>query len=474
MSSHRHAWLLVFACLSLVTLAGERPPPAEKCIQPCKKNPRYWAYREKPVLLLGGSKTDHIFLAEGLMPHLDEMAAIGANYVRNTMSQREGVDLKPHLRLPDGRFDLNKWNPVYWEKFDACLKACEARGIIMQIEVWDRFDFSQEHWAISPWNPKNNINYSAKESGLAHAYPAHPWQDRQPFFHTLRGMPRYKPILTIIRQHQERFVEKMLSYSLKHGNVLYCMNNETSTPPAWGLYWMAFIRKRAAAQARRVYVTDMFDDGWKPEQSAKLRQAFDQPALYDFIDISQINSRNFNQAHWDRFSWVTRQIRKTPRPLNNTKIYSDGETRWGSGTPRDGVERFWRNLLCGAASCRFHRPGAGIGLNDTAKACIQAARKAESLVPFWTISPRMALLKDRESDEAYLAAAPGRAYVLYFTQGGAVKLVLKGHEKPYQLRWINIATGQWGQTLRLKKQSEVALTAPSPSPWTAVLTAASQ
>jgi hypothetical protein len=70
------------------------------------------------------------------------------------------------------------------------------------------------------------------------------------------------------------------------------------------------------------------------------------------------------------------------RPVNHTKIYSDGETDFGSGTPQDGIERFWRNLLCGSASSRFHRPTAGIGLNVTAQACIRAARKVETLVCF--------------------------------------------------------------------------------------------
>ncbi|MDP6556201.1 MAG: hypothetical protein QGG71_16145, partial [Pirellulaceae bacterium] len=65
-------------------------------IQIYTQNLRYWQYKGQPVLLLGGSKTDHIFLAEGLKEHLDEIATVGANFVRNTMSQREGVDLKPH------------------------------------------------------------------------------------------------------------------------------------------------------------------------------------------------------------------------------------------------------------------------------------------------------------------------------------------------------------------------------------------
>jgi hypothetical protein len=136
------------------------------------KNPRYWQYKGQPVLLLGGSKTDHIFLAEGLREHLDEMVVVGANYVRNTMSQREDVDLKPHQRLPGGKFDLDQWNDEYWQRFADCLRWCHEREIIIQIEVWDRFDFSREHWQISPWRPRNNLNYGGRETGLSAAYPA--------------------------------------------------------------------------------------------------------------------------------------------------------------------------------------------------------------------------------------------------------------------------------------------------------------
>ncbi len=48
-------------------------------IKPYAKNPRYWQYKGKPVMLLGGSKTDHIFLLDDLKKHLDEIQAVGAN-----------------------------------------------------------------------------------------------------------------------------------------------------------------------------------------------------------------------------------------------------------------------------------------------------------------------------------------------------------------------------------------------------------
>ena len=449
--------------------AAKRNRQNAERIKPYKDNPRYWQYKGQPVMLLGGSKTDHIFLLEDLEEHLDEIVGTGGNYVRNTMSQREGVDLKAHKRLADGKFDLNQCNPVYWDRFSNCLKWCSERNIIIQIEVWDRFDFAQEHWQISPWRPVNNINYTSEQTGLANNYPAPAWRDRQPFFHTIEEMSRYKKQYDIIRGFQERFVAKMLSYSLKYLNVLYCMNNETSTPEKWGQYWMKFIKDAADEKGVEVYVTDMFDDVWKPQSSAKLKQAFDNPKIYRFVDISQVNSRTFNEDHWNNLMWIMSQARKHPRPLNNTKIYSDGQTSWGSGTPKDGVERFWRDFLAGSASCRFHRPGGGIGLNDTAKACIHSVREVERLIRAWEVEPHMNLLSNRRADEAYLAAEPGKQYVLYFTDGGSIGLNLKGYKGKFELRWMDIGTGNWKGGTAIAGGKVVTIEAPGKGPWTAVI-----
>lgn len=438
-------------------------------IRPHEANPRYWQYEGEPVLLLGGSVTDHIFLLDDLEAHLDEIVQAGGNYVRNTMSQREGPDLKPHKRLPDGKFDLDQWNEEYWQRFADCLKWCKERDIIIQIEVWDRFDYSQDMWAGSPWRPVNNVNYATAESTLQNEYPAPAWQDKQPFFRTVPGMNGYRAELDMIRARQEAFVTKMLSYSLDYDNVLYCMNNETSTAPKWGLYWMDFIERKAKEKGVQVCVTDMFDDGWKPQSSDKLRLAIDRPERYAFIEISQVNSRTFNEGHWTNIAWVVEQLGTAPRPINNVKIYSDGQTSWGSGTPVDGVERFWRDLIAGAASCRFHRPGGGIGLNDIAKACIRAARQVEQHIKFWDVTAHQELLSDREPDEAYLAAKPGEQYILYFTDGGEVSLDLTDHDTDFALTWVNIATGEPGKSNGVQGGKTVSIQAPGMGGWAAVL-----
>jgi len=466
----RHCCRLAVAGLLIIgARAAERGNPGR--IQPWEKNPRYWQFHGKPVLLLGGSKDDSLFQIPDLEAHLDELRAAGANVIRNTMSDRHdfGFEVYPYDRREDGRYDLERWNPEYWSRVEKLLRLTRDRDIVVQIELWDRFDYSQENWKAHPYNPANNVNYDSKQSGLAANYPAPAWRDRQPFFHSIPGMPLYRSELDIVRRYQERFVAKLLSVSLAHGHVLYCMNNETSTPAEWGLHWMRFIRKQAALKGVNVLVTDMFDDVWKPQQSVKLKHAFEHPEDYLFLDVSQVNSRTFNEDHWNNIFWIAQQNKKHPRPLNHTKIYSDGTYQFGTGTPVDGVERFWRNLIAGSASCRFHRPDAGIGLNAIARACIGAARKVESLVPFWEVEPRMDLIGDLTPDEAYLAADPGQRYILFFTDGGAVSLDLRQQTETLTLRWVNIQTGQWGDSANVKGGKQVTLAAPGKGPWVAAL-----
>ena len=127
---------------------------------------------------------------------------------------------------------------------------------------------------------------------------------------------------------------------------------------------------------------------------------------------------------------------------NHTKIYGSGYYSFGTGGPEDGVERFWRNILGGSASARFHRPDWGNGLNDFAKASIHGARLLESQVKFWEVEPHMKLLSDRAPNEAYLAANPGVSYALYFTNGGSVKLDLTRAPGTYNITWISVSMGR--------------------------------
>ncbi len=472
---------LVALCLTVcaVCKAEAIPPSADQSddrIRPYAANRTYWQYQGKPVLLLGGSKKDNLFQIPDLEEHLDLLASVGGNFIRNNMSGRrlKGYEVEPYLRLPDGRYSLDAWNDEYWSRFENLLRLTHARGIIVQIEVWDRFDYADshsiKHWQESPYRPNNNINYSGEETGLADRYPDHPWRDRQPFFHTVPGMEKYREEYDLLREYQERFVAKMLSYSLGYDNVIYCMNNETSTEPIWGQYWIAFIERAAAERGVDVFTTDMFDDIWRPEQSRKFQTVLRHPRMYTYVEVSQINSRNFGENHWRRLLWVMRRVKKHPRPVNNVKIYGDGDTSWGSGTPKDGVERFWRNIIAGSAAMRFHRDGAGTGLQPISQASLKAARLAEARVKPWDVEPRNDLLTKRTHNEAYLAARVGHSYLLYFTDGGSVGLDLSREEGKFILQWIDIGKGTATDEHAFSAGRVISIAAPAKGGWVAAIT----
>ena len=452
--------IFVTACVILL-MAG---PAFAQGVMPWQENPQYWSYKGEPVLLLGGSKTDHIFLLDDLREHLDEIQAEGGNYVRCTMSQREGAELKPHFLRPDGRFDLDQWNEEYWQRFVNCLKWCEERGIIMQIELWDRFDYSQEQWRDSSWRPANNVNYTSDETGFADAYPAPAYRDRQPFFHTLPDLPRYNGRYEKIRGYQEAFAAKMLSYSLDYNHVLYCIGNESSAPDEWGIYWAEFIKKKAKDRGVTVYVTQMYD-------SCRLEPVMSRPDVYDFVEGSKIigpRQRDWafkGEGQWTKILEVQAAMKDQPRPINVDKIICviDEELDYYS------QRKFWRGLFVGLAAIRFHRPPAGAGLDDMAKASLRAARLLESRMKVWKLEPQLVLLGERDEDEAYLRAEMGEKYAIYFPDGGEVQLDLRDAPGSFDGRWIDLDAGEWGESFALDGGGLVSIATPNNRGWVATL-----
>lgn len=418
-------------------------------LQPWDENPWYWSYRGEPVLLLGGSDDDNLFQwpREKLIPQLDRIREAGGNVIRNTMSDRKdaGFEVYPFLKLENGKYDLRQWNPEYWERFETMLQETAERGIFVQIEVWDRFDYTDNRaddprrWQDHPYAPANNINYSAEESGLAARYPNHPGANDQPFFFTTPAQRNNRTVL----QFQEAFVNRMLDTSLKYDHVLYCMDNETRAEPEWGLHWARLIKERAAKEGKVVMTTEMWDD-WDLT-AERHRQTLDHPEIYDFADVSQ-NNHNKGRRHWDNFIHVRNYVaREHVRPLNTTKTYGADGNKFGH-SDQDAIERFWRHLLAGAASIRFHRPDSGLGINDKAFHCIQAARRLESMVRLWNVSPAMDLLGECEDNEAYCAANARGIRALFFPKSGEGKITLDAGNSgsPLVVQWINIDSGQWG------------------------------
>lgn len=456
----------VLGC-ALVVL-GATSAAASDSIRPWPENPFYWQYKGEPVMLLGATDDDNLFQwpSPRFEEHLDNLVEAGGNFIRNTMSDRQdkGFELYAYERRSDGRYDLDRWNDDYWRRFARMLEETAQRDIVVQVEIWDRFDFTDHrdhnHWQRHPYNPKNNVKFTYAESGFEDRYPDHPGANKQPFFFTTPGQRDN----AVVFRHQQRFVDKLLTYSLQYGHVLYCMDNETRAQEAWGRYWAEHVKHRASQLGKDVYVTEMWDD-WDL-RAERHRRTFDHPELYGFVDVSQ-NNHQKGETHWDNFIWVREYLSSRPRPMNTTKTYGADGGRFGDTD--DAIERFWKHLLGGAAAARFHRPDAGLGLSDPSRASLMAARKLESVVPFWDLEPANGPLSEREANEAYLAASRDRVYALYFPNGGEVGVDLGERRGEVQIRWIDVATGEWGGTETKSGGDVVMIAAPSEGHWLAVI-----
>ncbi|MBE7544463.1 MAG: hypothetical protein M9913_21490 [Bryobacteraceae bacterium] len=153
--------------------------------------------------------------------------------------------------------------------------------------------------------------------------------------------------------------------------------------------------------------------------------------------------------------------------MNVVKIY--GASTGTYGTDRDGEERFWRGIIGGLATSRFHRPNSGLGLGPKAQAHLKSMRLLLNAIHLPNGEPRLDILGNRTPNEAFLNAAPGQHYAVYFPDGGEVRLEMFNESGSWRLRWLDVLNSEWTPESTVQAGT-VILSAPAPGHWTAVLT----
>lgn len=478
---HLFVWALGITVFAVGLLVVARSSVAEETIRPYEKNPFYWQYDGEPVLLIGGSREDNLFNhPEGLQAHLDAIAKAGGNYVRNTMSDRDPENRYAFARRDDGLYDLEQWDEEYWERFEHFLRMCQQRGIIVQIEIWDPWDvFKSEAplgygpentgWESHPYNPANNVNYTAEQSRLDETidYYSKSTPTDHRFFHTVPAMDDNQ----VVRKHQEAFVDRLLDAALKYPNVLYCMNNEIGENPEWGRYWASYVRKRAAREGVDVFLADMRrNSNFKSDEQLALLHDDEH---FDFFEISQ-NSVNKGQHHYDQIQVIRNRMLDDPKPLNNVKIYGGAGHEW-TGGPDEATKRMWRNVFGGLASSRFHRPGPadrpfGLGATDPALRHLRCLRDFTDAMTVFNCAPRPELLGERQENDAYCLAEPGHQYAVYFPAGGSVTVDMSAAAGQWQIRWQRIPDGEWSDGQVVEGGGKIKLdTSEDGGQWAALL-----
>ena len=193
---------------------------------------------------------------------------------------------------------------------------------------------------------------------------------------------------------------------------------------------------------------------------------------YDFFEISQNNANN-DQRHYDLVMSVHEKVAMNPKPVNNVKIYGGTIGSWTTSV-EEGTRRFWRSIFAGCASVRFHREGPsekffGIGLSELAQIHIKSMRMFADEFLVFKAEPANQLLADREPNEAFCMAEPGKQYAIYFTDGGEVKIDLSDASGNWNLKWLNIRTSHLLDGAPVNGGDFLLLKTPGSGQWVALL-----
>ena len=431
-------------------------------IQISPDHPQYWSYNGKEVLLLGGSKEDNLFQVPNLSEHLDLLVEVGGNYVRNTMSSRDEGNEWPFKMDSDSLYDLDEWNDEYWRRLKEFLEETHRRQIFVQLEIWATFDFYRENWLRNPFNPQNNKNYDARRTKLEPIVDSHPIYAENNFF---RSVPSQLSILKLL-EYQQKYVDRILSYTLDYDHILYCMDNETSVTSDWGKYWAKYIRKIGLENEKFLQTTEMWDP-WDLDHVAH-RETTDNPDIFSYVDISQ-NNHNSGEKHWSNGIRRIEHLKQINalRPCNNVKVY--GNDGGKHQTTQNGIECFVRNIMFGAASSRFHRPTSGQGLNEIAQNVIRGIRFVTDEMDFFNGKPLDHIILSKNPNEAFCRGIEGEEYLIYFTNGGEIELNLSLRNNENNIRWMSLDSGEWEEEELIQNSDRITLSAPDAGNWMALI-----
>ena len=202
--------------------------PESGPIQLHPDNPHYFLYKGEPMVLV--TSAEHygalLNLDFDYKKYLKTLGAEGMNYTRiftgtyfeipgesssityNTLAPEENRVITPWAIVIDDlsgkyRYDLSTWNEAYFERLKDLMNVAAENNVIVEVTLFSSI-FRDEHWAISPQNPENNINITHEINRF----------DAQ----TLNN--------GTLLQFQEKFVKKMVKELNEFDNFFFEIQNE--------------------------------------------------------------------------------------------------------------------------------------------------------------------------------------------------------------------------------------------------------
>lgn len=401
----------------------------------------FFEYGDEPVFLLGFgnwiliNKIDVNYTA-----HDQWYQSYGLNYNRITLTSTWYTDrtkqvfpwkrsTTPGANDGGNKFDLNEWDPVFWNRLKGYLQDCEDRGIIVCIQFFDECAVEQgsQRWEQHPFNPQNNINNIPDLDTTDASYSSSTGWSKS--FYNVNN--------SVLMTLQDIYVQKLLNETSQYGNVIYEMANEyggegsTQFPGhfAWPQHWIDFFSNYETANGVQLLLTNMpFGVNYNQAEyfaasGIDCIDAYRQfPSYSDVQGVNDCLETYYNKG----------------KPIFAGKIGDDIE----HCSVSENRKRLWTLFVSG---------GAGSGLKNccSANCWVRDTTMEEMLsnihnfierVEFWKMTPSDHLVT---SGIAYCFANPGNEYVVYLPAGGSVTVNLSDASGTLNVEWYDPKDGTY-------------------------------
>ncbi len=438
----RHAlaiFLMLMACCWPET-RGDEPRPHAGPIRLHPENPHYLLFRGKAAILVTSAEHYGAVLNADFnaIPYLDELKSRGFNLTRifsgtyrevpgsfkiqkNTLAPTPDRYIAPWPRsdgpgAADGRnrFDLARWNPVYFDRLRAFVAAASDRGIVVEFTLFCPF-YEEELWAINPMNARNNVN------GIGDC-------PRDEAFTGRHGK---------LQAIQEAFVRKVVAELNGFDNVYFEICNE----PYFGgvtLDWQARIARVIVETERPLPRKHLLAQNIA-NKKARVERPDPSVSIFNFHYATPPDTVGMNAA------------------LN--RVIADDETGFQGVEDRPYRVEAWDFMIAGGAifdhldysftpdhedgSAPIVAPTPGGG-GPKFRAQLQTLKRFIEGFDFVKMAPDGKAIARvmPATTSARALSEPGKAYAIYAHGGHSVTLTLAIPEGRYRAEWLNPMTGR--------------------------------
>ncbi|MGQ9575092.1 MAG: DUF6298 domain-containing protein [Thermoguttaceae bacterium] len=431
--------LLPSAAVLLAATLSAAEPGRPISLHP--ENPHYLLFRGKPTILVTSGEHYGAVLNRDFdyRRYLDELEARGLNLTRTfSGTYREvpssfGIEQNTLAPLSadrfvcpwarsgtagagDGgtKFDLQKWNPAYFQRLKDFLAEAGKRGIVVELVLFCAI-YDQDLWRVNPMNPSNNL----QAVGPAKRQEVYTLKDAR---------------LTAV---QEDFVKKIVAELNEFDNLYYEICNEqyfAGVRPEWVARIAKTIAQAEANLPGKHLIAENIANG-----KAKITRPTPHVSIFNFHYASPPDAVPMNYG------------------LN--KVIADDETGFkGRGDfwyRREG----WEFLLSGGGiyssldysfTCShpdgtftFTKSPGGGGV-ELRKQLAILKRFLESF-EFIRMKPNAGQVKAQRGTVRALVHE-GRAYAVYYHGPWPAEITVELPAGKYRAEWLNTKTGQIDRT----------------------------